>query len=166
MVLDGSDGTVKRDVKIVTGRETRLDESIYSGWIAVYAPFELRIFEGTRLLGTTEEQPMLLSPGRHQLELTNSDLGYHETRGVEVVPGETTTINIKAAEGVVHINAPDGAEVWVDGKRMGQTPVGDLRVPIGVREIVLKHPELGEQRAMANVTVGAPVEVTIEFKRR
>jgi len=156
---------VKRDVKIVAGRETKLDESIYSGWIAVYAPFELRIFEGTRLLGTTEEQPMLLSPGRHQLELTNSDLGYHETRGVEVTPGETTTINIKAAEGVVHINAPDGAEVWVDGKRMGQTPVGDLRVPIGVREIVLKHPELGEQRTMANVTVGAPAEVTIEFRR-
>ena len=48
---------------------------------------------------------------------------------------------------------------------MGDTPVGDLRVPIGAREIVLKHPELGEQHVVANVTVGTPAEVTIDFKR-
>ena len=165
VVIDSGEGTVRRDVKIVAGRETALDESIYSGWVAVYAPFELQISEGTRLLGTTDSQ-IMLAPGRHQLEITNSQLGYRETRGVEVTPGETTTINIKAAEGIVRIIAPDGAEVWIDGERAGQTPLGDLRVPIGARDIVVSHPEFGEQHTVANVTIGSRAEVTIDFRRR
>jgi len=164
VVLDSSAGTVRREIKIASGRELSLDESIYSGWVAVYAPFELQIAEGSKLLGTTDNQ-IMLAPGRHQLELTNRLLGYHETRGIEVTPGETTTINIKAAEGIVRINAPDGADVWIDGERVGTTPLGDLRVPVGARDIVVRHPELGEQHTVANVTIGARAEVTIEFRR-
>jgi hypothetical protein len=164
VVLDSSAGSVRRDVKVVAGREVTLDEAIFAGWVAVYAPFELQISEGSRVLGTTENQ-IMLAPGRHQLELTNRQLGYHESRGIEVTPGETTTINIKAAEGIVRINAPDGAEVWIDGDRVGQTPLGDLRVPVGARDIVVRHPDLGEQHTVANVTIGARAEVTIDFRR-
>jgi len=107
----------------------------------------------------------MLAPGRHQLDLTNSQLGFRESRGIDVAPGQTTTINVTPPKGVVRISAPDGAEVWVDGQHVGDTPLGDLPVAIGAREIVLKHPELGEQHVIANVTVGTPAEVTIDFKR-
>jgi hypothetical protein len=157
---------VRREVKIVAGRETSLDESIYAGWVAVYAPFELQISEGTKLLGTSGDQSIMLPPGRHQLELTNSHLGYRETRTVEITPGQTATINIKAAEGIVRIFAPDGAEVWIDGERVGVTPLNDLRVAIGARDIVVRHPELGEQHTIANVTIGSRAEVVVDFKRQ
>src|SRR5207253_7292979 len=104
VVFDSNEGTVRREVKVVAGREVKVEESIYAGWVAVYAPFELQISEGSRLLGTTDNQ-IMLAPGRHQIELANSQLGYRETRGVEITPGETTTINIKAAEGIVRISA-------------------------------------------------------------
>ena len=65
----------------------------------------------------------------------------------------TTAVNIATAVGIVRITAPDGADVLIDGVLFGETPLRELRLPIGSHEIVLRHPQLGEQRV--SVTVGA-----------
>jgi hypothetical protein len=65
--------------------------------------------------------------------------------------------------GVVHLTAPDGVDIRVDGEPAGQTPIGELSVPIGVREIVATHPELGERRQTVEVRYGEPAEVRLSF---
>ena len=139
--------------------------AIFPGWIGVFAPFELKIYEGRRLLGTSESPRIMVPPGRHELQLVNERLGFHESHVLTVNPGETTALNISTSLGIIRIKAPAGTEVWIDGERVGETPLGDLNIPVGSRDIVVKHPQLGEQRMTATVTRSAPTEVNVDFKR-
>jgi hypothetical protein len=161
---DRTEGSVRRDVQIQAGESVTLDEAIFSGWIAVFAPSELQIFEGKRFLGTTETERILLKAGRHQLDLVNTHLGFRETRTVDVNPGATVAVNVLSMQGTLRIVAPAGAEVFVDGVRVGETPLAEQHVSLGTREIVVKHPQLGERRIMATVTSSAPAEVNVDFR--
>ena len=73
-------------------------------------------------------------------------------------------ITVELPQGVVSLNASPWAEVWIDGQRVGETPIGNLAVAIGPHEIVFKHPELGEKRQAVSVTLGAPVRLSIDMK--
>jgi hypothetical protein len=135
-----------------------------SGWLAVKAPFELEIREGGRLLGTTETDRIMMASGRHELELVSQGLGYHSTRVVLVAPGKVAAITVEVPQGVMNLNANPWAEVWIDGQRVGETPIGNLAVAIGPHEIVFKHPQFGEKKHAVSVTLGAPVRLSVDMK--
>jgi hypothetical protein len=136
-----------------------------SGWVAVKSPFRIEIFEAGRLVGTTDVDRLMLAAGRHELELVNESLGYRTTRVIQVPPGKIAPITLELPKGNVSINATPWAEVWIDGERVGETPIGNLSVPIGSHEIVFRHPQLGEKRHAVSVTLGAPVRVSIDMKQ-
>jgi hypothetical protein len=163
VVLDSTEGSVRRTVQIQAGGSVKLDEAIFSGWIAVFAPFDLQVYEAKRFLGTTENERIMLKAGHHELELVNTRLGFRETRAVDVNPGATVPVNVQSAQGTLRIIAPAGAEVFIDGERVGATPLAEQHVALGTREIVVKHPQLGEKRIMTTVTSSAPGEVTVDF---
>ncbi len=94
VVLEGQGGTVRREVTIDADQTATLSEAIFSGFLAVFAPVELQIFEGSRLIGTTENSRIMIPAGRHELTLVNRELGSRMTRTVEVEPGEVAAINI------------------------------------------------------------------------
>jgi hypothetical protein len=94
VVLEGQGGTVRREVTIETERTATLSEAIFSGFLAVFAPVELQIYEGNRLLGTTENNRIMIPAGRHELTLLNRELGSRLSRTVEVEPGQVAAINI------------------------------------------------------------------------
>ena len=95
----------------------------------------------------------MLVAGPHRLEIANPALDYRVTRNVEIRTGQTTAFTLDAPKGTLHVNALPWAEVFLDGKRAGETPIGNLSVSIGNHELVFRHPSLGEQRK--TVTVGA-----------
>ena len=163
VTLDSTEGTIRRTVQIQAGGSVTLDEAIFSGWIAVFAPFDLQVSEGKRFLGTTENERIMLKAGRHELELVNTRLGFRETRAVDVTPGATVPVNVQSAQGILRIAAPAGAEVFIDGQRVGETPLAEQHVSLGTREIVVKHPQLGERRITAMVTSSAPAQVNVDF---
>jgi hypothetical protein len=66
--------------------------------------------------------------------------------------------------GTVNLNASPWAEVWLDGRRIGETPIGNLAVPIGPHEIVFRHPEFGEKKHAVSVTTAAPVRLSVSMK--
>jgi hypothetical protein len=135
-----------------------------SGWVAVKAPFTIEIREQGRLLGTTETDRIMMASGRHDLELVSEALGYRATRVVQVLPGKVAAIALDLPQGVVNLNAAPWAEVWIDGQRAGETPIGNLAVPIGPHEIVFKHPQFGEKRHAISVTLGAPLRLSVDMK--
>ena len=135
-----------------------------SGWLAVKAPFALEIREDGRLLGTTETDRIMMASGRHELELVSPGLGYHSTRVVQVAAGKVAAITVEVPQGVMNLNASPWAEVWIDGQRVGETPIGNLAVAIGPHEIVFKHPQFGEKKHAVSVTLGAPVRLSVDMK--
>jgi hypothetical protein len=135
-----------------------------SGWIAVKSAVSIEVREGGKLLGTTDADRIMLASGRHDLELANDTLGYHATRSIQVPPGKVASITVDLPEGVVNLNASPWAEVWIDGRRVGETPIGNLPVSIGPHEIVFRHPQLGEKRQAVSVTLNAPVRVSVDMK--
>jgi hypothetical protein len=136
-----------------------------AGWIAARLPFVVEIHEKGRLLGTTESDRIMLAAGAHELEFVNATLGYREKRSVQIAPGRLTNLNLELPHGVVNLNASPWAEVYLDGERIGETPIGNLSVPIGPHEIVFRHPQFGEKRHAVSVTTGIPVRVSVEMKQ-
>ncbi len=135
-----------------------------SGWVAVKAPFSMDIREQGRLLGSSDADRVMMAAGRHELDLANDALGYHSTRVVQVPPGKVVSISVDLPQGVINLNAAPWAEVWIDGKRVGDTPIGNLAVAIGPHEIVFRHPQFGEKRHSVSVTLSAPVRLSVDMK--
>ena len=106
----------------------------------------------------------MMAAGRHELEFVNDTLGYRATRVVQVSPGKVATVAVELPKGVVSLNAMPWAEVWIDGARVGETPIGNLAVPIGAHEVVFRHPQYGEKRHAISVTLAAPVRVSVDMK--
>jgi serine/threonine protein kinase len=174
VVLQSAAGTSRHTVKVLAGTTASLvapiittapvAEGPVSGWISVKAPFVIEIHEDGRLIGTTETDRLMLASGRHSLEFVNSSLGYRQTQAVQVLPGKVASVSVDLPQGSVNLNAAPWAEVWIDGRRVGETPIGNLAVPIGPHEIVFRHPEFGEKKQAVSVTTGAPVRLSVSMK--
>jgi hypothetical protein len=136
-----------------------------AGWISVKMPFAVEIIEKGRLLGSTQADRLMLAAGAHELEFVNEPLGYRATRVVHVIAGKVTTLPLEVPRGVVNLNAAPWAEVFLDGQPVGETPIGNLSVPIGPHEIVFRHPQFGEKRHAVSVTAGTPVRISVEMKQ-
>jgi len=136
-----------------------------SGSIRVVSPIELRVLEGSDVLGSTGDGPLTLSPGTHQLELVNTALGYRARQAVTIKAGQTTSVSVTPPDGLVSINAQPWANVQIGDKQVGETPLAHLKVPIGEHEVIFTHPELGELRRRILVRATDVTRVAVTFER-
>ncbi len=166
-------GIVERRVRVDGGRTTTLHlvspgattDSIV-GWLAVDTPLSMRILEEGRLLGTTDVNRVMLPVGTHVLHFVSDETGFEADRTVTVTAGRPTALRIETPNSTISINARPWAEVFIDGERIGETPIGNLSRPIGRHEIVLRHPELGERRQSVVLTSRGPSRVSVDFQSR
>jgi hypothetical protein len=138
VLLQNQSGSVEQTVNVAPGETAQLDQTIFPGWVSIVAPIDLTISEGTRSLRPDDRSQVMLSPGPHDLLLANRALGYQETRHVEVRPGETTQLSIAPPQSKATFTATAPAEVWLDGKSVGQTPLIDLPIEIGTHHVKMK----------------------------
>ena len=136
------------------------------GWITLASPIALTIREAGKVLGTTDAERLMLPAGDHHLDLSNEPLGFQAKRTVRVEAGKSTAVKVDLPNGVLSINAQPWAEVWVDGQRIGETPIGNLARPLGAHEVVFRHPELGERRETVVVTFGKPARLGVDMRKK
>ena len=171
--VEGQLGAVTQDVTVASGVTSTLvvpltapEKAPVSGWFSVTAPIDVQIYEKGQLLGTNRSAKIMTSVGRHDLDIVNEALGYRVTRSVTVSPGETSSMRVDPPKGSLSLNATPWAEVWIDGERAGETPIGNVQLTIGQHEVVFRHPELGERRFTPTVTLSAPARLTADFRRQ
>jgi hypothetical protein len=137
-----------------------------SGWISVSAPVDVQLYENQRLLGSSQTDRIMVSVGRHEIEAVNEALGYRASKTVNVAPGQTANIRLDLPKAPMALNAIPWAEAWVDGERVGETPIGSVQVSIGPHEVVFRHPELGERRVITTVTLAGPAKVSVDMRKK
>lgn len=173
VTLENDMGTVTQKVVIEAGVPAALmvpmtgaAGSVASGWISVNAPVVMDLLENGRLLGTSGIDRLMLSVGKHEIEIVSEALGYREVRTVQVVPGRVSPINVTLPKGVVSINAIPWATVSIDGENVGDTPIGNLPLTIGPHEVVFRNSEHGEQRRVVTVTTRGPVRLSVDMAKK
>jgi hypothetical protein len=163
--LRGESGTIQRTVTINAGQTVQLDESIFSGFLAVYSPFDVVVTEGNRTLRFDERNQVMLPSGSHELRIVNRTLGYDAVERVDLKPGETARITVKPPPTPVTVTASEAAEVWLDGARIGDAPVNAMPVDLGTHDIVVRRASGGgEKRFTVTVTV-KPLTLNADFSR-
>ena len=173
VTLENELGSVRQTVVIDAGSTASLvvpmsapQGAPVSGWIAVNAPADVQIFENGRLLGSSKSERIMVSVGRHELEIVNEALGYRTTHAVQVSPGQLSNVRPEWPKGSVALNALPWADVFIDGKLVGETPIGSISVPIGSHEIVFRHPDLGEHRVNTIVTLGNVSRLSVDLRKK
>lgn len=168
IAIGAGESTVMRTVNVTAGATAAVVVSIAptegaAGWVALKAPFAMEMRQGERMLAAAGVDRVMLPTGRHQLELSAREFEFTTTVTVNVQAGKTATATVVVPNGKLSINAAPWAEVWLDGKEMGTTPLGNLSVAIGTHEIVWKHPQLGERRQTVRVLAQTPVRASMDF---
>jgi hypothetical protein len=147
------------------GSRTPLPPAAAEGWVNIGAPFPVQVSENGRELGSTTAGPLRLPAGLHTLELVNPTFEFRTTLAVRVAPGETTITPVTVPTGLLSVNALPWAEVFVDGRPIGTTPLANIAVPIGSREVLWRHPQHGERRQLITVTARTPIRIGTDFNR-
>ncbi len=157
VVIESEHGTTRQTVTIEPGATASLVANLVAsqastassgGWISVSTPKTVQLFEDGRLL------------------IVNDSLGYRSTRAVHVTAGEVSAIAVEFPKGTIALNAVPWADVWIDGEKVGETPIGNLPVTIGPHEVIFRHPDLGEQRELVTVTLTAPTRVSVDLTKK
>jgi hypothetical protein len=166
-------GVIRRTVRVEPGQATALVLSVAGepapampGWLTVTSPIPMQLREGGRLLGTTEADRLMLPSGSHEIEVVEPSLGFRSHHKLVVPPGGTTRITVRVPSAVLNVNAQPWAEVWIDGERIGETPLANVSLRIGRHEIVFRHPQLGERRESIVLTAGTPVNLGVDLRRK
>jgi PEGA domain len=135
------------------------------GWASIDLPFQVQIYESGRFIGTNDHWRVGLSAGQHELELVNESLGYRSTASINIRPGEIVPLSITLPSGLVSLNALPWGAVLIDGESVGDTPIGNLEVPIGPHQIVFQHPELGEEARSVLISAGTVTRISVDFRK-
>ena len=136
------------------------------GWLSVDAPIDVQLFEGAALIGSNRSDRIMLPVGRHVIDAVSTALGYKTSTAVQVSAGSVARLRLQMPPGTLNINALPWADVAVDGRKLGTTPLGNVSLPIGAHEIVFNHPQLGERRQTVMVTLNAVNRVSVDFNQR
>ncbi len=162
VVLESGEGTLRRSVVVKEGETAQLTEAIVPGWVKVFTPFDLTIFDGDRPLRPDDSGQVMLPAGTYHLRFENRRLGYRDVRQVVVQPGQQTTLSIVPPRSPLTVNASVASEVWVDGTLVGQTPLVNQPVDLGSRDVVVKS-EAGDERRFTITVTARPTTLTVDF---
>jgi hypothetical protein len=135
------------------------------GGIRIVAPIPLQVIEGDRVLGSSANGPVFTTPGVHEIELINNTFGYRSRQTVRVAAGRVMSLDVRPPNGTLSINAQPWAQVFIDGRAVGDTPLANLSLPLGEHDVVFRHPQLGERRQKAIVQAGTLTRVSVSFNQ-
>jgi hypothetical protein len=106
----------------------------------------------------------MLPAGEHQLTFADQRTGFQTARSVRIDPGGQATIAIQVPRAPVNVNAIPWADVWMGSERLGETPIGNLMLPLGPQQLELRHPELGTKRVSLLVSLNGQNRVSVNMR--
>lgn len=164
-------GALTRRVTLTSGATTSLvlsgerPAATASGWLSVPSPVELQVVEDGRLLGVSRSERIMVPAGRHVLDLVNEPLGIRQRATVVVEPDRTASVRIDLPTAPLNVNALPWANVTIDDRAYGETPLANVALRVGEHEVTLRHPTLGEHTVIVTVRHGSPNRVSVDLRK-
>jgi hypothetical protein len=172
VLVKGTSTTYQRSVQVEAGATASLvvggapSATPSWGWITLQTPFPVQVQEDGRVVGTSEIERIMLSPGNHELDFVADQLGFRQSSGVRILAGRAAPVSLTIPRVAMNINALPWAEVFIDGTRIGDTPLANVMQPIGEHEIVFRHPQFGEKRQMARLTLRDSLRISVDMRTK
>lgn len=164
--LKHKDGNITRTITVAAGDTETIDEQIFAGWVAIISPFEVTVSEGDRALRPDDRSQVMLPPGRHELRLVNRSLGYESVQKVDVKPGEVARLDVAPARSTLTVTANDPAEVFLDGTKIGDTPLNAFTLDLGTHEVLVKRIGGSGERRYTVTAMAKPTTIAVDFAVR
>jgi len=77
-------------------------------------------------------------------------------------PGEVTAYTVNVPSAPVHVLAPEGADITVDGNAAGKAPLAELSLPLGTHEVTATLPGGSKRGVTIAVRFGGANEARID----
>ena len=174
VVLEGPNGSIRQVVQVNAGATSSIlvpltaaasAPATTTGYVSIDSPEELQVLVSGRLIGTSRTARLALEAGTHDVELRSDAAGFSATRSVQVQAGKVARVSVQLPDGSLSLNALPWAEVWLDGTRIGETPVGNVTARAGTHELIFRHPDHGEIRQTVIVKAGEIGRVTVNMTK-
>lgn len=129
------------------------------------SPTGLDIYAGRRRLGRTPAS-LRLKVGRHRLRLRSTRLGIDRALTVRIAANRSLRQSVRIGKGRLRVNGVPWANVYVDGRQVGVTPMRALNLYAGKHLVELRHPpSRGHLRRWIKVTEGGNHLVMHDFRK-
>jgi hypothetical protein len=171
LVVAGEAGSYRRTITINAGETLSVvvaphAPAVSAGFLRVSSPILVQLRANGDLVGNSDSDRVMLAAGEHDIEISNEALGFARTQRVRVSAGRTAEINVAVPNGQLSINAVPWAEVWLNGERLGDTPLANISTPIGTYRVTFRHPQFGEKQATVTVTARGTARLGIDMRQQ
>jgi len=172
VIVQTANNTYRRSVQVEAGATASLvvggapAPSASFGWITVPTPFPVQVLEAGRVVGTSEIDRIMLPQGNHDLDFVSEQLDFRQSSRVSITAGRGAPVSLTIPRVAMNINALPWAEVFIDGTRIGDTPLANVEQPIGDHEIVFRHPQFGEKRQMTRVISRDSLRISVDMRSK
>jgi serine/threonine-protein kinase len=123
------------------------------------------VYLGRRHLGRTPIEVADLPAGKLTVRLKNEKPKIGTTAELRIAAGKTTRKHIQLDQGTLMVHVTPWAEVWVDGKKVGTTPIQPVRLYEGRHEVLLTNPKTGRsQRRTVVISAGKTARLSEELQ--
>ena len=134
-----------------------------NGWVLVDAPVELQVLQGGRSIGSSGRR-LQLTPGTYDLQLRSAD--FSTSKRVNVEAGRVSRVEVNMPDGTVNLNATPWAEVYLDGRSLGETPIANASVSVGTHEVIFRNPQFQELRQTVTVQSGKATRLAVTLTKK
>lgn len=155
--------SLDRPVVAQASTSTTVTAEPTNGWVLVDAPIEMQVLQGGRSIGSSGRR-LSLAPGRYDLQLRAAD--FSTNRSVEVSAGRVARVEVAIPDGTLNLNAAPWAEVYLDGRSLGETPIANASVTVGTHEVIFRNPQYQELRQMVTVSSGKASRVSVTLTKK
>ena len=116
-----------------------------TGFISVTTEPPADIFLGKKKLGRGSIQQASVPAGKHKLRVVLRK-GTQRTMPVSIKRGEHIEKSVAFGSGTLRIVVLPWANVWVDGKKKGQTPMPSMELMEGFHQVRLANDQIGKDQ--------------------
>ena len=131
------------------------------GFLTAFSRIPMEVYADGKRIGTTEDGQLLIASGTHQIEFVSERFHYRAIASLTIPAGHVLPYTVALPSAEVHVGTTPGAEVWIEGERIGVAPLEPIHVPIGTREIIVRDATGAEKRQVVEVKLGEAVEVSL-----